>query len=100
MEPDITVSFEAEVWVYSGQAAWHFVTLPEEAAHMVRFVAGRRPGFGSVRVSAGIGQSRWSTSIFPDSKSGSYLLPLKADIRKREKLSAGDRIAVSLTVNP
>ncbi len=100
MEPDIALTFEAEVWVYSGPAAWHFVTLPEEAASMVRFVAGKAPGFGSVRVRAGVGKARWTTSLFPDRKSGSYLLPLKADIRKGEKISAGDRIAVSLTVNP
>lgn len=100
MEPDVQLTFEAEVWVYSGPAAWHFVTLPEEAAAFVRFVAGKGPGFGSVRVMAGIGASRWATSIFPDKKSGSYLLPLKAEIRKRANISAGDRIAVSLTVNP
>ena len=100
MDPDIAIAFEAVVWVYSGPAAWHFVTLPEKSAQMIRFVAGRRPGFGSVRVHVSIGASRWKTSIFPDKNSGSYLLPLKADMRRREGISAGDRIAVSLAVNP
>lgn len=100
MEPDYTLEFEAPVWLYTGQAAWHFVTLPDEAGDQVRFVAGQRQGFGSVRVRATVGATSWTTSVFPDRKSGSFLLPVKADVRKREAISAGDRIAVSLTVNP
>ncbi len=100
MEPDMSFTFEAEIWLYSGKGAWHFLTLPEEVAGTIRMFGGRRRGFGQLPVMATIGKTRFSSSIFPDSRSGSYLLPLKAEIRRKEKLAAGDRVAVSMTVNP
>lgn len=32
------------------------------------------------------------TSIFPDSKTNTYLLPLKVQVRKKENIHAGDTI--------
>ncbi|MEK9860644.1 MAG: DUF1905 domain-containing protein [Alphaproteobacteria bacterium] len=43
-----------------------------------------------------IGASAWKTSIFPDSGSGSFVLPIKKEIRKAEGLAAGDRARVHL----
>lgn len=43
-------------------------------------------GWGSLPVMATIGKTSWKTSIFPDKKSESYLLPLKAEVRKKEKI--------------
>ncbi|TKD39151.1 MAG: DUF1905 domain-containing protein, partial [Mesorhizobium sp.] len=34
--------------------------------------------------------TRWRTSLFPDKKSGSLLLPIKTAVRVREGLRAGD----------
>jgi hypothetical protein len=47
-------------------------------------------------VEATIGKSKWKTSIFPDSREGSYLLPVKADVRKREELLEGDMVPLKL----
>jgi hypothetical protein len=95
-----TYSFTADVWLYQGKAAWHFVTLPPKLAGEIRFMAGStRKGFGSVPVTAGIGTSSWKTSIFPDSKSASYLLPLKASIRQKEQIDTGQSVRVSLTLH-
>lgn len=100
MEPDLEFTFEAEIWLYPGKAAWHFVTLPDEPGGMIRMADGRVGGFGSVPSSVTIGKSQWKTSLFPDSKSGSYLLPVKSEVRKREHLAAGDRVKVTLIINP
>ncbi|WP_257792107.1 DUF1905 domain-containing protein [Marisediminicola antarctica] len=54
-----------------------------------------RPGFGSIRVSVTLGGSTWLTSIFPDSKSGTFLLPVKGSIRARERVAPGDVVGVS-----
>jgi hypothetical protein len=43
-----------------------------------------------VRVRVTVGGSVWTTSIFPDSKRGAYVLPLKRAVRKAEALSEGD----------
>ena len=46
-----------------------------------------------------IGQTTWQTSIFPN-KDGSYVLPVKAAVRKAETLKDGDPLTVHLEVEP
>jgi hypothetical protein len=73
-----TFSFEATVWEHDGDAAWHFVSLPEDVAdEIAERSAGRTRGFGSVRVEVTIGASTWRTSLFPDGRRGTYVLPVK-----------------------
>ncbi len=84
--------FTAALWKYSGESAWHFITLPSDISARIKFLQAGRRGFGSVRVFATLGNSRFETSVFPDSKSGSYLLPVKASIRKAEKIGHGDEV--------
>jgi hypothetical protein len=45
-----------------------------------------------------IGKSLWQTSIFPDSKSGSYLLPVKKAVRLKEGLVEGKSVSVAITL--
>lgn len=92
------MEFSAELWRHDGDAAWHFVTLPVEVAEQVREEAGEPRGFGSVRVEVTVGGSTWRTSVFPDTKKGSFVLPVKAEVRRREDLLAGDVVEVGLTV--
>ncbi len=51
-----------------------------------------------IKVRATINGTGVETSIFPDKNSGSYLLPLKASLRKAAKLAAGDTIRVRLEI--
>ena len=88
--------FEAPLWLYSGSAAWHFVTLPVEVGAGLRALRGPARGWGMVRVAATIGQTRWTTSVFPDKTSGGFLLPVKAAVRRAEGLVAGDTVQVTL----
>ena len=90
-------TFTARMWLYPGEAGWHFLTVPAEVGAEIRddAVALRR-GFGSVKVTAGIAGQSWSTSLFPDSTSGSYLLPLKKAIRLSTGITAGDHVTVDL----
>ena len=84
----------AKVWLYPGQEAnWHFVTLPKKQSQQIkeRFGSFKR-GWGSLPVKVTIGKTTWNTSIFPDKKAGAYLLPLKADVRKQEKIQDGKSI--------
>ena len=93
------VSFTAEVWEHSGSAAWHFVSLPDDHADHIESVFGHRArGFGSVRVEVTIGKTQWSTSLFPDSKRGTYVLPLKKEVRVAEHLTSGSIARVDLVV--
>lgn len=98
---DSTYRFRAKVWRWTGgKASWYFVTLPLAVSREIRAVdAGpRRTGFGSLRVTAGIGASTWRTSIFPSAEARSYLLPVKAPVRKAEQLREGRQVSVQITV--
>jgi hypothetical protein len=54
-------------------------------------------GWGMIPVAARIGGTEWTTSLFP--KDGSYIVPLKAWVRKAEGVELGDTITVSLAVD-
>lgn len=98
MKPDIDFTFTAELWEYKGKGAWHFATLPPDESAQIKFFHPRKMGWGSVRVKVRIGNTEWTTSVFPDSKTGAYVLPVKADVRKKEKIVAGDNVKIKLEV--
>lgn len=94
------IRFTSLLWVWKGEAAgrWYFVTVPDERSAEIKAQAFSLPrGFGSVRIEAAIGEVRWRTSVFP-LKAGGFVLPVKAEIRKRAKLAAGDEVEVGLTL--
>ncbi len=95
----ITVTAPICLWS-EGKGSWHFLTIPPEEAIAIRLesaASGVRRGFGSVRVEATINRVAWKTSIFPQ-KSGGYILPIKADVRRRAEIAAGDEVTVSLNL--
>ena len=92
------IDFDAQIWCYQGASPWYFVTVPQQYSEELRLVSGgERRGFGAIRVSVRIGQTAWQTSIFPN-RHGSYDLPVKASVRKAEKLQDGDPATVHLEV--
>lgn len=87
------------MWQYKGVGAWYFITLPQDDADIIRELYGRGArGFGSLRVQAVIADVSWDTSIFPDSKSDSYLLPIKKEIRTQCNLHEGDLIKIAIHI--
>lgn len=93
----VTYRFSAPLWRYQGSAAWYFVTLPfEQADEIDERTAAVQRGFGSVRVHVTIGGTSWSTSVFPDSKVKSYILPVKKAVRVAEGIDDGSMVEVSL----
>lgn len=90
--------FDAELWLWSGDGAWHFVTVPADVSDEIDGRTGvvERRGFGSVRVRVKIGGTTWTTSVFPDKQRAAYVLPIKKDVRAKESLAAGDRTTVVL----
>ncbi len=90
--------FTAELWRWEAQGAWFFVTVPARESAVIRERPRPPRGFGSVRVKATIGSTTWSTSVFPDSTRGAYVLPVKKAVRRAEDLEEGDDAAVLLEV--
>jgi hypothetical protein len=94
-----TFEFSAELWRYPGKAAWYFVTLPHDVADDIDEITGdTRRGFGSVRVEVTVGSTTWNTSIFPDTKSESCVLPVKQAVRAAEDLDDGAPVDVRLSL--
>lgn len=96
-EDSPVITLTAPLWRWSGEGgSWHFITVPEALSGQFRARSlAQRGGFGSVRVDARIGEISWRTSVFPQ-KSGDYLLPVKADVRRRAGISAGDEVRVEI----
>jgi hypothetical protein len=87
----INFSFEGEAWKYSKDSGWHFASLPKAISTNIKNNLSElmRP-WGSVKIQASIGDTKWDTSLFFDTKKDCFLLPVKSTIRKKEKISAGD----------
>lgn len=91
--------FKTNVLLYPGMAGWHFASVPQDISEDIRQHFGdRKRGWGSLPVIATIGKTSWKTSIFPDKESGGYLLPLKADVRKKESIKADNSIILLLEI--
>jgi len=92
------ITVTAPIWLWNeGKGSWHFLTVPAEEAIEIRLAAMAEPrrGFGSVRVAATINGVTWRTSIFPQ-KSGCYVLPIKAEVRRKAGVGEGDEVRVKL----
>lgn len=90
----------SEVVLWPGaQGAWHFAYVDKKQSEIIRRTyAGPRRGFGAVRVRVKIGKTEWETSIFPEKRSSTYLLPLKASVRRAEGIQAGDGVIFTLEI--
>ncbi len=88
----------APLWLWNGEkGSWHFITVPESQSAEIRLQnLASCGGFGSVRVEAAIGDVRWRTSLFPVKQTGEYVLPVKADVRRRAGIAAGDQVTLTL----
>ena len=93
------------LWRWSGGngGSWHFLTVDGAAGEAVSGTALMRRmertigGFGSLKVTARIGDTTFRTSLFPSKEMG-WLLPVKASVRRAEGIGEGDRVAVTLEV--
>jgi hypothetical protein len=90
--------FTSELWLSYGPGAWYFLTLPKEVSDRIKFFCEDHYGFGQIAVKATIGNTEWNTSIFPDKASGSFLLPIKSAIRKKEQLLLSNQVKVNISI--
>lgn len=94
----MNLEFSGEMWFWKGPAPWHFVTVPKEQCRELESTAALVSyGWGMIPVTARIGSTGWTTSLFP--KDGRYIVPVKTVVRKAEGLDVGDMVTVRLTVD-
>ncbi|CAB4709827.1 MAG: DUF1905 domain-containing protein [Actinobacteria bacterium] len=92
------LEFDGEVWSWRGPAPYHFVTVPEDDADAIKAVSGAITyGWGMVPATIRIGETRWTTSLWP--KDGAYVVPLKDAIRKAEEIELGHVVQVAVSID-
>jgi len=72
MSINLTYEFSAPVWKHSATGGWYFVSLPIEFSEEIRQ------------------NIKWQVNT--------YILPVKADIRKKEKIEIGNILDVEITL--
>ena len=93
------LEFAGELWFWRGPAPFHFVTVPDaECAELSELASLVSYGWGMVPVTATLGGTEWTTSLFP--KDGQYLVPIKDAVRSAERIEVGDVVTVGLVVAP
>ena len=97
---EFSCEFSGKLWKYGGESSWWFISMSvEDSEDLERFCHHRKRNFGSIRVTATIEGTSWQTSVFRDSKSNCYLLPVKAKVRQTENLVENNSYEVTITVN-
>lgn len=93
-------SFTAKLWQYNGKNPWCFVNLPRHFTEEIKSLTSGLPhkGFGTVKVKVTSGDISWTTSIFPDRKSNSYLLPIKKEVRNKLAISDGESLSITVEI--
>ncbi len=93
-----------QLWLWQGsdgapaKGAWYFLTIDGDMAQAIRAHVAASAAWGSVGVEVTIGATTWRTSLFPSKAHGGWLLPIKAAVRKAEKLGAGSTLEAALVL--
>ena len=93
----VELAFSSEVIFWRGPSPFHFVAVPEVQSEEIRAVSEFVTyGWGCIPVVATIGNTEWTTSLFP--KDERYLVPIKVAVRRAESIELGDVVACSLAI--
>ena len=85
------------------RGTYHLVTFANEQAEALtthaalqRLEFGRSRGFGSIKLTARVGETEWRTSVFPQKKSAQWVLLVSKKVMRAEDVGAGDVLEVTL----
>ena len=89
--------FDGEAIEWRGPAPFVFVPVPPDLSADIRAISANVTyGWGCIPVVAQIGDTEYSTSLFP--KNGVYLVPVKVMVQQAENVQVGDRVKVRLEI--
>ncbi|MBK8247355.1 MAG: DUF1905 domain-containing protein [Gemmatimonadetes bacterium] len=90
-------SFRGTIIEWRGPAPYYFIVVPAKTCRDLRDMAGFVTyGWGMIPVTARIGATEWTTSLFP--REGRYWVPIKDAVRESEGLDEGDRVRIQLAL--
>lgn len=95
MKPEF--EFTSELTPWASKPSVYFLQVPPDVGVDIKEIPSPPRGFGAVAVEVTVGNTTWTTSIFPNSSvADSYFLPVKAAVRHAEGLEPGDTVEVSI----
>ncbi len=91
------LEFSGSVFQWRGPAPYYYVAVPDDESEDIRDIATAVTyGWGVIPVEVTIGDTVWTTSLFP--KDGCYLVPLKDKVRRAEAIDDGDVIDLRVVI--
>ena len=91
------IDFKGKIFYWRGPAPFLFVAVPEKQSQDIKSVSGLVTyGWGVIPVRAQIGETEWTTSLFP--KDGRYLVPIKMSVQKAENVTVDDNVSIRLEI--
>ncbi len=91
---------QSKIIIFPGFGAWRFLHINKKVSDEIKqkYAPKKAAGFGSIRVEITVGKTTWKSSIFPDKKSGTYLLPTKASVRRAEHILDDEPVSFTLRI--
>jgi hypothetical protein len=90
---------KAKPWLNSGVGGWHFISFSIKISTEIRKNnIDKEEGWGRLKALAKIGNTEWKTSIWFDTKRQVYLLPIKAEVRKKESIKLNKILKLEIWV--
>ena len=92
--------FSGAVWVTGERVRLWFVSLPKEMSEEILDVVGVSLNpWGTVPVTATVGDVTWESSMFPRKDRGCYDLPLNAKVRQRLVPEEGQVLDITIDID-
>lgn len=88
--------FSGEVIEWRGPAPFYFLRVPPTESAAIKDAAKGLEYWGQVAVFARIGETDFTTALFP--KDGHYLVPLKVAVRRAEGIEEGEPVDIGLSI--
>lgn len=99
MEGKIRYQFPTKMWRHNATGGWFFASVPKIISKEIReHFKWQEEGWGRLKASAQIEALKWETAIWFDTKKNTYLLPIKADIRKKLNLEINKDFEITIWI--
>jgi len=99
MDCKIKYSCAAKIWKHNSPDGWYFVSLPKNMSKEIREnLKWQEEGWGRMKTLAQIAELKWQTAIWFDTKLDTYVLPIKAEIRKKGNLKINQIIDMTIWI--
>lgn len=99
MDGKIKYTFLTKMWRHNSPGGWYFVSLPHDISAEIREnLQWQEEGWGRMKATAEHKTIKWETAIWFDTKMNTYILPIKAEIRKKSKIELDTDIEINIWI--